>query len=96
MGRNGESSCAGKVEALIVALHQRSGEESSSGEKSTQVVIFEDQAGKSFSSTVGGVERREHGINGENKIEVKFLEGNKVRFPLRFNLNSKDVDTWKE
>uniref|UniRef100_A0A7N2L369 Uncharacterized protein n=1 Tax=Quercus lobata TaxID=97700 RepID=A0A7N2L369_QUELO len=86
----------GKVESLTVALHQRSGEESSSGEKSTQVVVFEDQAGKSFSSTMGGVERREHGINGENKIEAKFLEGNRVRFPLSFNLNSKDVDTGKE
>ena len=54
-----------------------------------QVVVFESQAGKSLPTAVDGVEGRDHCINVENKFKAKNLEGNKHRFPLRFNLNSK-------
>ena len=54
-----------------------------------QVVVFESQAGKSLPTAMGGVEGRDCCINVENKIEAKNLEGNKHKFPLRFNLNSK-------
>ena len=54
-----------------------------------QVVVFESQAGNFLPTTMGGVEGRDRCINVENKIEEKNMEGNKHKFPLRFNLNSK-------
>ena len=62
----------------------------------TQVVVFEAQAGKSSLTAVGGVAGRVCDINGDNKFEAKVQEGNKQRFPLRFNLNSKNVAVGKE
>ena len=38
---------------------------------------------------MGGVKGRDGGINGKNNIKVKILEGNNLRFPLKFNSNSK-------
>ena len=44
---------------------------------------------------MGGVEGRDGGINGKNNIKVKILEGNNLRFPLKFNSNSKTFDFGK-
>lgn len=44
---------------------------------------------------MGGIEGRGGGINGKNNIEVKILEGNNLRFPLKFNSNSKTFDFGK-
>ena len=44
---------------------------------------------------MGGVEGRDDGINGKNNIKVKILEGNNLRFPLKFNSNSKTFDFGK-
>lgn len=44
---------------------------------------------------MGGVEGRDGGINGKNNIKAKIPEGNNLRFPLEFNLNSKTFDFGK-
>ena len=44
---------------------------------------------------MGGVKGRDGGINGKNNIKAKILEGNNLRFPLKFNLNSKTFDFGK-
>ena len=62
----------------------------------TQVVVFEAQVGKSSLTVVGGVEGRDRDTKWNNKFEVKIQEGNKHKFPLRFNLNSKNVVVGKE
>ena len=53
-----------------------------------QVVVFDNQTRNPVLLAVGGVEGRDRCIYGENKFEVKILEGNKIRLPLRFNMNS--------
>ena len=45
---------------------------------------------------MGGVEGRDRDTKWNNKFEVKIQEGNKHKFPLRFNLNSKNVVAGKE
>ena len=42
-----------------------------------------------------GVEGGGGGINGKNNIEAKISEGNNIRFPLKFNSNSKNPDFGK-
>ena len=67
-----------------------------------QVVVFDNQTRNPVLLAVGGVEGRDRRIYGENKFEVKILEGNKIRLPLRFNMNSnskqivsdKESDCW--
>ena len=58
-------------------------------ESCTQVIVFEARDGRFLLSAVGGVEGRDRGINGKNNIKAKIPEGNNLRFPLKFNSNSK-------
>ena len=58
-------------------------------ESCTQVIVFEARDGRFLLSAVGGVEGRDGGINGKNNIKAKIPEGNNLRFPLKFNSNSK-------
>lgn len=44
---------------------------------------------------MGGVKGGEGGFNGKNNIEAKIPEGNSIRFPLKFNSNSKNPDFGK-
>ena len=44
---------------------------------------------------MGGLENVDRGINGKNNIKEKIPEGNNLRFPLKFNSNSKTFDFGK-
>ena len=63
-----------------------------------QVVVFDSQTGNSAPTAVGGVERRDRRINGEKQPEAKIPQGNRLRFPLRFNTisNSKQIASGTE
>ena len=64
-------------------------------EPCNQVVAIEVPAENTIPIDMGGVERRDFGINGETKIKEKFQEQNKFRSPW-YNLNFKDVESGRE
>lgn len=62
----------------------------------TQVVVLDNQVGNSVLMAMNGVEGKDWCINGKNKFEAKILQGNKLIYPLRFNLSSKQFVYGKE
>ena len=65
------------------------------GKPRDQVVEDDFQVGKAWPTVVGAAKGRFQSINVGKKLEEKILAMNKSRFPLRFNLNSNDINAGK-